>query len=140
MASANADQHRLQAPEDHRCRTGIRHCQVRMSLHRRFSMNCQMRTLHFHLMLSYARFRFFFRYEVTSRALYLTPQQMSTQHPYLTANEKCRCRGLSCLKMADSRAPLMVFGCLRPMLVCRRSSYECWELCPWSRKGSHSSK
>ena len=42
--------------------------------------------------------------------------------------------------MADSRAPSMVFGCLRPMLVCRRSSYECWELCPWSRKGSHSSK
>ena len=55
--SANADQHQSQAPEDHRCRTGIRHCQIRMSLHRRFSMNCQMRTLRFHLLLFFLSLR-----------------------------------------------------------------------------------
>ena len=36
----------------------------------------------------------FFRYEATSRTLYLTPQQMSMQHPYLEANEKAQTQGL----------------------------------------------
>ena len=93
------------------------------------------------MMLSYAVFCCcFFCYEVTSIALNLIPRQMSTQHPYLTTNEKCRRRGLSCIKIADSRAPSMVFGWSRPVLVCRRLYYGCWELCPLSRKGSYSSK
>ena len=138
MESANADQHRSQAPEDHRCRTGIRHCQVRMCLHWCLSMICQMRTLHFHLLLGYVGF--FLHYEVIPRALYLTPQEISTQHPHLQLTKKRRRRGLSCLKMADSRAPSMVFWYLQPTLVCRRPSYECWELYSWSRKGSHASK
>ena len=54
--SANADQPRSQAPEDHRCRRGIRHCQVRKSLDQRLFYELQvMRALHFHLMLIFAR-------------------------------------------------------------------------------------
>ena len=89
------------------------------SLHRRCSMSRQMWTLHFRLMRNSARSRFFFCYEVTSRALWLTTQQISMQNLHLTANEKARTEGLSCLKMADSRAQSMVFGSLRPMLVRR---------------------
>ena len=62
------------------------------------------------------------------------PYSTINVHPYLTANEKAQTHGLICmfLKMANSRQPSMVFGCLRPMPVCSRSSDECWERCPWS--------
>ena len=40
---------------------------------------------------------------------------MSTRHPHLPANEKAQTEGLSCLKMADFRAALMVFRPSRPM-------------------------
>ena len=80
----------------------------------------------------------------SSRDIFQSSIPYSTQCPrsipIWQLTEKRRRRGLSCLKMADSRAPSMVFGCLRPMLVCRCLSYECWQLCPWSRKDSHSSK
>ena len=56
-------------------------------------------------------------YEINSRALVLTPRQMSTQHPLSQQMKKTQMGGggLACLKMADSRAVSMVFGCLRPM-------------------------
>ena len=42
--------------------------------------------------------------------------------------KKRRRRGLKCLKMVDSGAPSVALEHLRPMMVCRCSYYECWEL------------
>ena len=97
------------------------------SLHRRFSMNSQMWTPHLHLMWSLARSPFLLRSSFRSSI----PNFITNvhQHQHLTTDEKRRRRGLYHLKMADSRAASMVFGCLRLMLVCRCWSYECLELC-----------
>ena len=94
-SSANADEHHMTKYVHPKVIDAARESAIGrsdQSLDRRLSMNCQMRTLHFHLMLSMGRS--FFSYELTSRALCLTPQQMSTHHQYLTANEKAQTEGL----------------------------------------------
>ena len=67
----------------------------------------------------------------------LMTRDASNQCPHLTAHRKAPMKGL--IGPGNGGFPCTVdgFGYPRPMLFCRRSSYEC---CQWSRKCSHSSK